>query len=53
MQRLYAALHGILGSYLRNALQEGNGGAVACVHVPRAYVFSSFRLLAWWLIQWI
>jgi hypothetical protein len=36
MQRLFAALHVTLGSYLRDALQEGNANAVACLHVPRA-----------------
>jgi hypothetical protein len=36
MQRLYAALHGTLGFYLRDALQEGNADAVACLPVPRA-----------------
>jgi hypothetical protein len=36
MQRLSAALHGILGSYLRDALQEGSIDALACLRVPRA-----------------
>jgi hypothetical protein len=40
MQRLPAALHGALhgplGSYLRDALQEGSADAVACLSVPRA-----------------
>jgi hypothetical protein len=37
MQRLCAALHGgTLGSYLRDAFQEGSADAVACLHVPRA-----------------
>jgi hypothetical protein len=36
MQRLYAALHRTLGSYLRDALHEGSADAVACLHVPRA-----------------
>jgi hypothetical protein len=35
MQRLFAALHGTLGSYLRDAFQEGSAGAVACLPVPR------------------
>jgi hypothetical protein len=36
-QRLSAALHGTLGSYLRDAFQEGNNAnAVACLRVPRA-----------------
>lgn len=39
MQRLSAALHGTLGSYLRDAFQEGSAGAVACLPVPRAWVF--------------
>jgi hypothetical protein len=37
MQRLYVALHGTMGSYLRDALQEGNADVVACLRVvPRA-----------------
>jgi hypothetical protein len=36
MQRLFAALHGTLGSYLRDAFQEGSADAMACLHVPRA-----------------
>jgi hypothetical protein len=36
MQRLSAALHGTMGSYLRDALQEGSADAVACLPVPRA-----------------
>jgi hypothetical protein len=48
MQRLVAALHGTLGSYLRDALHEGSGDAVAFFFVPRAYVFSSLLLFAWW-----
>jgi hypothetical protein len=36
MQRLSAALHGTLGSYLRDAFHEGSAHAVACLHVPRA-----------------
>jgi hypothetical protein len=35
MQRLFAALHGTLGSYLRSAFQEGSADAVACLPVPR------------------
>jgi hypothetical protein len=31
MQRLYDALHGAFGSYLRDALQEGSADAVACL----------------------
>jgi hypothetical protein len=30
------ALHGTLGSYLRDALQEGSVDAMACFRVPRA-----------------
>jgi hypothetical protein len=48
MQRLYVALHGTLGSYLRDTMQEGSANVVACVHVPRALVFFSFLLFAWW-----
>jgi hypothetical protein len=36
MQRLSVALHGTLGSYPRDALQEGSADAVACLPVPRA-----------------
>jgi hypothetical protein len=36
MQRLSTALHDTLGSYLRDALQEGSADAVACLPVPRA-----------------
>jgi hypothetical protein len=36
MQRLCAALHGTLGSYLRDVFQEGSAGSVACLPVPRA-----------------
>jgi hypothetical protein len=46
-----AALLGTLGSYLRDALQEGSAGAVACLLVPRALacgVFSLFSLFDWW-----
>jgi hypothetical protein len=51
MQRLYVALHGTLGSYLRDAFQEGNANVVACLPVPRPsglgfFPFSSFCLVA-------
>jgi hypothetical protein len=36
MQRLFLALYGTLGSYLRDALHEGSADAMACLHVPRA-----------------
>jgi hypothetical protein len=36
MQRLSVALHGTLGSYLRDAFHEGSDDAVACLPVPRA-----------------
>jgi hypothetical protein len=36
MQRLSAALHVTLGSYLRDALQKGSANPVAYLHVPRA-----------------
>ena len=48
IQRLSNALHGTLGSYLRDTFQEGNADADACLPIPRAYVFSSFLLFAWW-----
>jgi hypothetical protein len=35
MQRL-SALRGTMGSYLRDALQEGSADAVACLLVPQA-----------------
>jgi hypothetical protein len=44
MQHLYAAM----GSYLRDALHDGSVDGVACLRVPRAYVFPlplSFFLL--------
>jgi hypothetical protein len=50
MQRLSAALHGTLGSYLRDAFDEGSADAVACLSIPRAKVFPSFLLSAWWLM---
>jgi hypothetical protein len=50
MQSLSAPLRGILGSYLRDALQEDSVDALACLHVPRALVASSFLLFAWWLM---
>jgi hypothetical protein len=49
MQRLFDALHGTLGSYLRDALHEVNADGVACLPVPRALVFPSLFLLSnWW-----
>jgi hypothetical protein len=36
MQRFFVALHGTLGSYLGDALQEGSVYVVACLHVPQA-----------------
>jgi hypothetical protein len=36
MQRLLVVLHGTMGSYLRDALQEGGAVAVACPPTPRA-----------------
>jgi hypothetical protein len=35
MQRLSAALHGTLGSYLCDALQQGSADAVACLPNPK------------------
>jgi hypothetical protein len=37
IQRLLVALHGILNSYLRDALHESSADAVACLPSPRAY----------------
>jgi hypothetical protein len=49
VQRFYAALHGTLGSYLLDVLQEGNVDAVACLPVPQAQqIFSSSLLFTWW-----
>jgi hypothetical protein len=36
IQCLFAVLHATLGSYLGDALQEGNANVVACLPVPRA-----------------
>jgi hypothetical protein len=36
MQRLSVALHGTLGSNLRDAFEEGNANTVAYLHIPRA-----------------
>jgi hypothetical protein len=44
-ERLSAALHGTLGSYLRNALHEGNDDTVTCLHIPRAKACGVFSFL--------
>jgi hypothetical protein len=36
MQRLLAALHGTLDSYIRDALHEGSANVLACLLIPRA-----------------
>jgi hypothetical protein len=36
LTRLSAALHGTLGSYLRDPFQEGSAGAVARLPIPQA-----------------
>jgi hypothetical protein len=41
LQRLFAG-HGTLGSYLRDALQEGIADIVACLHVPRVWACGVF-----------
>ena len=50
VQRLFAALHGTLGSYLRDAFHEGSADVVACPPVPSSgfgfFLFSSFCLVA-------
>jgi hypothetical protein len=46
MQRLFAALRGTFGSYLRDALHEGSVDAVACLPIPRE--FSYYNLFAKW-----
>jgi ABC-type transport system involved in cytochrome c biogenesis permease subunit len=48
MQRLSSPLHGTLGCYLRDPLHEGSANAVACLHVPRALIFSPFVIFALW-----
>jgi hypothetical protein len=45
MQRLCIALHGTLGSFLRDALQEGSADVVACLRVPRAWACGVFSLV--------
>jgi hypothetical protein len=49
MQRLYATLHGTLGSYFR----EGNADAVACLPVPRAWVCGFFPSLLLLFALWL
>jgi hypothetical protein len=44
---MFAALHGTLGSYGRDTLEEGNDDYLACFPVPRAHVFPSFCLVAY------
>jgi hypothetical protein len=48
VQRLSVAFRGILGSHLRDALQQGNVDDVACLLVPRAKGFPLFSTFAWW-----
>jgi hypothetical protein len=47
----FAALHGNLGSYLRDALKDGNADVVACLHVHElrhvGSVYSTFPF-DWW-----
>jgi hypothetical protein len=50
MQRLSAPLHGTSGPYLRDALHEGSTDAVACLPVPRAWVFFLFSSFCLWLM---
>jgi hypothetical protein len=55
LQRLSAALHGTLGSYLRDALHEGSADAVACLIAPRAHacgIFPSLFIFSF-LILWL
>jgi hypothetical protein len=49
MQRLSASLHGTLGSYRRDALQEGIVvDVVACLPFPWAFrIFPSLLHFAW------
>jgi nucleoside-diphosphate-sugar epimerase len=43
LQRIYIiAIHGTLGSHLRDALQGGGADTVACLSVPRAKAFGNF-----------
>jgi hypothetical protein len=45
----YVALHGTLGSYLRDAFQKGGADALARLLVPRAqFLFLVFFFSAWW-----
>jgi hypothetical protein len=46
MQRLHVVIHGTLGSYLREALQEGSDDAVVCSSGLGFSLFSSFGLVA-------
>jgi hypothetical protein len=46
MQRLSAALHGLFGSYLRDALQDGSAGMPSCSSGLGFFLFSSFCLVA-------
>jgi hypothetical protein len=50
MHRLFAAPLGTLGTYLREALQEGNVDVVACLHVPRASACGVFLLAPFCLV---
>jgi hypothetical protein len=53
MQRLSAVLHGTLGSYLRDILQEGSVAIVAypLVHGLRYFLLPHFTLLwCWWIL---
>jgi hypothetical protein len=44
MQRLYDALHGTLGSYFRDALQEGSADAVG-FFPPGSFLLGGFHCL--------
>jgi hypothetical protein len=44
LQRLSVVLHGISGSYLRDAFQEGTAEDVAYLHVPRALACGGFLI---------
>jgi hypothetical protein len=57
MRRLYAALRGTLGSYLRDALHEGIDDVVVCLHVPRAMacgaLFSLLLFVGWFPLPFL
>jgi hypothetical protein len=48
MHRHSVALHGTMGFYLRDALEEGGATVVACLHAPRSVtLFFSLDIWFW------